>query len=151
MPVTVIAKIKQQAGTFKLLDATDVDLTTPAPLSKRGVSYSIDGGGSALTTGIKGTFGVPVACTVANWRLEGDQSGSATVDVLSAAFGVAPAYVSMVGAGTKPTVSAAVASALTVPAGWTTTAIAANTTIQVNLTPGATFLRLTRYLELDLT
>lgn len=125
-----------------------------APLwrgERRGFNFLIDGGGAVPTVGIKGTVGIPFGCTVANWRLEGDQAGSATVDVLSAPFGTAPAYASMVGAGTKPVVTTAVASALTAPAGWTTTAIAQNTSLQINLVSVATFLRLTLYLELDLT
>ena len=42
---------------------------------------TIDGGGSAITTGIKGSIIVPYGCIIDSWSIIADQSGSIVVDV----------------------------------------------------------------------
>jgi hypothetical protein len=46
-----------------------------------GISIVIDGGGSEITTGIKGDVRIPFACTVTGWTLLADQTGAIVIDV----------------------------------------------------------------------
>jgi len=45
------------------------------------VTFVIDGGGSAITTGEKGHLEVPFACTITQVTLLADQTGSITIDI----------------------------------------------------------------------
>lgn len=45
------------------------------------ISFLIDGGGSAITTGIKGDIEVPFGCTITQATILSDQSGSIVVDI----------------------------------------------------------------------
>jgi hypothetical protein len=42
---------------------------------------TIDGGGSEITTGVKGYITIPYACTITGWYITGDPAGSIVVDV----------------------------------------------------------------------
>ena len=42
---------------------------------------TLDGGGSAITTGIKGYLEIPYGCTITAWTLGADQSGSIKIDI----------------------------------------------------------------------
>lgn len=75
----------------------------------RSVGITIDGGGSAITTGLKGYIEVPYNGTIKGWTALADVSGSAVVDVWKAAYANYPPTVSNTIAGSeKPTVSAAI-------------------------------------------
>ncbi len=50
-------------------------------LKTRGISFIIDGGGSAITTGIKGDIEIPFACTITAARVFSDQSGAIAVSL----------------------------------------------------------------------
>jgi hypothetical protein len=45
------------------------------------IGITIDGGGSAITTGIKGDVYVPYNCTITDWTILADQTGSIEIDV----------------------------------------------------------------------
>jgi len=45
------------------------------------IGIVVDGGGSVLTTGIKGTRYMPYACTITGWDLRSDVSGDVVFDV----------------------------------------------------------------------
>ena len=68
------------------------------------INFIIDGGGSTITTGIKGHLIVDFACEVLEWATVADQSGSIVVDVNRATFANYPTTASI--AGTElPTIS----------------------------------------------
>lgn len=68
------------------------------------INFIIDGGGSTITTGIKGHVIVDFACEVLEWAVVADQSGSIVVDVNRATFANYPTTASI--AGTElPTIS----------------------------------------------
>jgi len=48
---------------------------------EKAISFFIDGGGSAITTGIKGSISIPFKCEILKWTLAGDQSGSIVIDI----------------------------------------------------------------------
>jgi hypothetical protein len=104
------------------------------------IEFVIDGGGVAITTGIKGFIRVPWAATVGFWFVMADQSGSIAVDILRANNAVPS--VSMIGGGNKPTLSAA-QFAGAAPSGWTSTTLAQNDWIAFSVTSVLTVTRVT--------
>lgn len=72
----------------------------------RTITFIIDGGGSAITTGVKGFLEIPFACTITGWTILADQSGSIVVDVWKDTYANFPPTVADTIAGTeKPTLS----------------------------------------------
>lgn len=112
------------------------------------INFIIDGGGSVITTGIKGDILIPFACTITEWTLLGDQIGNIVVDVWLDTYGNFPPVVSdSITAAAKPTMSGGVlknqSSTLT---GWTT-AIPAGTILRFNVDSVATLTRATLVLK----
>lgn len=46
------------------------------------IQFIIDGGGSAITTGVKGHIMIPFNCTILGWDIVADQAGKIEVNVL---------------------------------------------------------------------
>ena len=70
------------------------------------ISYTIDGGGSAITTGSKGQLDIPFpGCTITGWVLTADQIGSAVVDVQSSSYAGFPGSLVSICGGDEPTLS----------------------------------------------
>lgn len=70
------------------------------------IEVVLDGGGSAITTGVKGYMEVPFDCVVTAWRIVADQSGDIVVDVWKDAYANFPPTVADTIAGSeKPTLS----------------------------------------------
>jgi len=80
-------------------------------LSERVIyEFVIDGGGAAITTGVKGDLYVPDAFTLQGWSILLDQSGSIVIDVWNDTYANFPPTVAdslNAGGGTKPTVTTA--------------------------------------------
>lgn len=60
---------------------------------KSGVMFTMDGGGTLLTTGLKGFVTVPYNGTISGWVIIGDVSGTAAVDVWKTSYANFPATV----------------------------------------------------------
>jgi hypothetical protein len=85
------------------------------------VQFVIDGGGSAITQGMKGSIQVPFDCTITAARLLADQPGSIVVDIWKDSFANYPPTVSdSITASAKPTISTAAKAENTTLTGWTT-------------------------------
>lgn len=96
----------------------------------RQIGVVIDGGGSAITTGIKGRRSFPVAGTITGVRMLADQSGSAVIDIWKDTYANYPPTVAdTITASAKPTISAATKSEDTTLTGWTITVNAGDTFI----------------------
>lgn len=106
-----------------------------------GLEFTLDGGGVAITAGIKGDVEIPFAATIAAVRLLADQSGSLVVDLWKDSYANFPPVVgdSICGSA-KPTLSSASKSEDTTLTGWTTT-VAAGDIIRVNVVSAATVTR----------
>ena len=92
------------------------------------ITFIIDGGGSAITTGVKGDLEIPFACTITAVRVFLDQSGSIVVDIWKDTYAnYPPTGADSITASAKPTVSSATKSQDTTLTGWTTTITAGNT------------------------
>jgi len=61
------------------------------------INFVIDGGGTTITTGIKGTITVDFNCEVIEWAVTADQSGDIVVDVNRSTFAGYPTTSSIAG------------------------------------------------------
>lgn len=94
---------------------------------------TVDGGGTVLTTGSKGTVIVPFACTITGWSIVADQAGSVTFDVDKAADGASTNPSVSIVASAAPALSTDQIERSTTLTGWTT-AVAANDVIEFEVT-----------------
>jgi hypothetical protein len=80
--------------------------TSDIPSKVIDLTFIMDGGGSAITTGQKGHIEIPFACTITGWTLLADQSGSIVIDVWKDTYANFPPTVADTIAGSeKPTLS----------------------------------------------
>jgi hypothetical protein len=107
------------------------------------ISFVIDGGGSAITTGIKGDLTIPFGCSIDQWTLLADQSGSIIVDIWKDTYANYPPTVADTITGSAlPTISSAVKGQSSTLTGWTAT-IAAGDTLRFNVNSATTVTRVT--------
>lgn len=104
--------------------AQQIEIVTPQ--GKRTVNDGktlgivIDGGGSAISTGVKGYLPVPFNCTITGWTILADQTGSCVLDVWKDTYANHPPTIAdVITASDKPTLSAATKSTSTTLTGWT--------------------------------
>jgi len=85
------------------------------------IQFIIDGGGSAITTGVKGDIMIPFDCTVQAWDIVADTSGSIVVDIWKDTYANFPPTVADTVTGTeKPTLSTATKNQDLTLSTWTT-------------------------------
>lgn len=101
--------------------------------------FQVDGGGSAITTGAKGQWNVPVSCTITGWVLTADQSGSCVIDVLRSTYAGFPTTASIASTD-KPTLSSAQKNENLAVSVWTT-ALSAGDQLQINVNSATTVTR----------
>lgn len=107
------------------------------------ITFVIDGGGQAITTGVKGDLEIPFGCTIDRWTLVGDQSGSIVVDIWKDTYANAPpAIADVITASDKPTISTATKAQSSTLTGWTTT-ITAGDILRFNVNSVTTMQRVT--------
>jgi hypothetical protein len=74
-----------QSGTLKQNLAVDSGITVDgvdlSALSTVGIMFLIDGGGSAITTGVKGDLEIPFSCNITKATALADQNGSIAVSI----------------------------------------------------------------------
>jgi len=86
------------------------------------LGITIDGGGSTITTGIKGSLEIPYDCTITSATLAADASGSIVIDVWKDTYANYPPTVAdTITAAAKPTITTATKSTDATLTGWTTT------------------------------
>lgn len=108
-----------------------------------GITFIIDGGGSAITTGIKGDIEIPFDCTITRVTMLADQSGSIVVDLWVDSYAnYPPTDADSVTASAVPTITTAVKSQDATLTGWTT-AISAGDSIRYNVDSVTTIERCT--------
>jgi len=109
------------------------------------VEFIIDGGGSAITTGIKGDLRIPFACTATAWTLLADASGSIVVDIWKDTYANYPPTDAdaMPGSGKEPTITTATNATDTTITDWTTDDIAAGDILRFNVDSATTVKRVT--------
>lgn len=111
----------------------------------------IDGGGSAITTGVKADLVVPYNCTVLGWDIFANASGSIVVDVWKDTYANFPPTVADTITGTeKPTLSSAAKNQDTALSSWTTT-LNRNEILRFNVDSATTVTRVTLSLRIKRT
>jgi len=91
------------------------------PRLKAGILFVIDGGGSAISTGIAGDVEVPFNCTINGCTMVADQTGSIVVDIWKDTYAnFPPTDGDSITASAPPTISSASKSQDTTLTGWTT-------------------------------
>lgn len=128
------------------------DLTgTPTIPSVEGITFIIDGGGSAITTGEKGHVIVPFACTINEaWALA-DQSGSIVVDVWKDTYAnFPPTDADSITAAAPITISTATKAQDSTLTGWTTS-VTAGDVLAFNVDSASTVTRVAIYLKVTRT
>lgn len=123
--------------TFRALVAADIPARTVV------LTFIIDGGGAAITTGIKGDLEIPFAMTITGWTALADQSGSIVVDIWKDTYANFPPTVAdTITASDKPTISTATKGQDLAPTGWTT-AVTAGDILRFNVDSITTCQRVT--------
>ena len=85
------------------------------------ITFIIDGGGSAITTGEKGHLEIPFSCTILQCTLLADQTGSIVIDIWKALYAnFPPTDADSITAAAPPTISSAQKSQDSTLFGWTT-------------------------------
>lgn len=121
---------------------TDAMISTSADVLLDSKGITIDGGGSAITTGLKGYLEIPYNCTITGVTMLADVSGSAVVDIWNADYASYPPTVTeTITASAKPTISAATKSKNTTLTGWTTSVLAGDV-LAFNVDSASTITRL---------
>lgn len=107
------------------------------------IPFIIDGGGVAITTGVKGDLEIPVTCTITAVRLLADASGSIVVDIWKDSYAnLPPTIADTITASAKPTLSAVQKSEDATLTGWTTS-ITAGQWLRFNVDSASTVTRVT--------
>jgi len=87
-----------------------------------GLNFIIDGGGSAITTGVKGFVEIPFDCEITQVTMLADVSGSAVVDIWKDTYeNHAPTDADSITASAVPTITTAIKSQDSTLTGWTKT------------------------------
>lgn len=108
-----------------------------------GINFVIDGGGSAITTGIKGDVEIPFDCTIEQVTMLADQTGSIVVDLWKDTYAnFPPTDADTITASAVPTISSATKSQDGTLTGWTT-ALSAGDVLRYNVDSASTVERVT--------
>ncbi len=112
------------------------------------IPFIIDGGGSAITTGVKGYLEIPFDCTITQATALADQSGSIVVDVWKDTYAnYPPTDADSITASAPITISTATKSQDSTLTGWTTS-ITAGDIIGFNVDSASTVERVTISLKI---
>jgi hypothetical protein len=136
-------------------DATPGERTlniTPSTGQAYTIGITVDGGGSAITTGVKGYRSIPVTGNITKVRLLADQDGDAVVDLWlkdpDGGTDYPPTVADTITASAKPTLSTADFDEDTTLTGWTV-AVTAGDVMAFNIDSAATIERL--IVEVEIT
>lgn len=130
-----------QASNGLEISGTTIQATAAARTSA--LYWIIDGGGSTITTGTKGSIVIPFACTITQMTALADQTGSIVVDIWRDTFANAPPTdADSITASAPITLSGATKAQDGALTGWAT-AIAAGDVLAFNVDSVATIQRLT--------
>lgn len=111
------------------------------------ITMNIDGGGSAITTGLKGYVTVPYGMTITSWTLLADVSGSIVIDVWKDTYANYPPLVAdTITASAKPTLSSAIKNTSSTLTGWTTT-VTAGDVLAFNVDSASTVTKVTLLIQ----
>ena len=126
-----------------------VNATMAAGITGGSIGFAISGGGSVLTTGVKGSLRIPYACTITGAYLLADQNGDIQIDIWKDSYGnYPPTNADSITASAPLTLSGAIQATDTTLTGWTTS-ISAGDIIYFNIDSVANIRRVE--ISLDVT
>jgi len=131
--------------TTEIADGTiaDGDINANADVRISAIEVIIDGGGSAITTGVKADVEVPFNCTILQATALADQTGSIQVDIWKDTYANFPPTDADSITGSNPiTISSSNKSQDSTLSGWTTT-ISAGDILRFNIDSCSTITRCT--------
>lgn len=113
------------------------------------LTFIIDGGGQAITTGIKGDLEIPFACTIVGVTMLADATGSIVVDIWKDSYANFPPLVGdSIVASAPPTIASDIKSQDETLTGWTTK-LTAGDILRFNVNSAATIKRVTISLKVS--
>lgn len=123
--------IQDAVGTFVTaaspLTATYNDALNTFVLALTGsdvaLNWNLDEGG-VPTVGLKAILYVPFDADISDWKLLSDTAGDISIDVQGSDYSAYPTFTSLVGAGTKPSLSTAQKATMSSLTSWTTSVTA---------------------------
>lgn len=158
--------VTNETGTGALVFGTSPALTTPTGIVKgdvglgnvvnvdtsiSSITFVIDGGGSTITTGVKGFLEIPFNCTINRATLLADVSGSIVVNVWKDTYANFPPTVAdKITASAPPTISATTKAQDSTLTGWTTS-ITAGDILAFNVDSATTITKVTLSLKVTKT
>jgi len=111
---------KSDGGDTTIVRPSDWNADHVVQLTKT-ITAIIDGGGNAITTGIKGDLEIPFGCTIQRVTMLADQTGSIVVDVWKDTYSnYPPADADSITAAAPPTIASNTKSQNSTLTGWTT-------------------------------
>ena len=135
--------IKNLASPSNPSDAARLDNLSSA------IIFVIDGGGSAITTGVKGYVRVPFDCTITKCTLLADQTGSIQIDIWKDTYAnFPPTDADSICGGNEPAISSAQKYEDSTLTGWTKT-ISAGDILAFNVDSCSTITRVVITLDYD--
>ena len=145
--IAAIVPVDLAADVTGVLPAANID----ANIRIRSIGVTLDGGGVAITTGIKADISVPYACTIVSVVMLADQAGTIVVDIWKDTYAnYPPINADSITAAAPPTVtSPALKSEDTTLTGWTL-AIAAGDTLRFNVDSNTVVERLALVLKVQI-
>lgn len=148
---TAILSTGEVGGTKFLREDGDGTCSWQAIAGGGVLGITIDGAGSAITTGTKGYLFVPYACTITAAEIVADQSGSIVIDVWKDTYAnFPPVDADSITASAPPTLSSAQKSTDATLSGWTAT-LAEGDYLAFNVDSAATVTRVTLALKVTRT
>ena len=108
----------------------------------RSFGVTIDGSSQALAAGQVGYVTIPHACTIIGWSVQGDQSGSISIDIDKHAAAIPNTTTDKISASAPLSLISAQLAQSTTLTGWTTS-VAANDVIGFNVTSVSNLTRAT--------
>ncbi len=146
-PVALVYRVYQSLTNFTSADSDiwgDAEVNTAAVGS---IGITVDGGGSTITTGLKGFAVIPYDCVIQSVTLVADASGSAVIDIWKDTYAnFPPTIADTITASALPTLSSAQSSQDTTLTGWTTS-IPAGSVLGFNVNSATTVARITLTLK----
>lgn len=135
--------VRTAANTWSAITDNSANWNTPP----HSVTLVVDGGGIVLGTGTKNPVKIPYGGTLTGWVMMCKPSGSVTADVFRATDGAGLPVTSIIGAGTKPSITTDVENSSTSFTNWTSTTLTAKDNLAVDLSgiTDATYVQLTLY------
>jgi hypothetical protein len=121
----------------------------PSGLKTVMLNFVIDGGGVAITTGVKGDIQIPFGCTIKRVTTLADQAGSIVVDIWKDTYGnFPPTDADSITSATPPTLATAAKGTDATLTDWTV-AVTALDILRFNVDSCTTITRCTVAIELE--